>query len=871
MIELREICKTYKSKKSSSTKALNGVSLTLGEKGMTFILGKSGSGKSTLLNILGGLDKYDSGDMFILGKSSQNFTQADWDSYRNTYVGFVFQEFNILEDYDVYQNIVLALQLQQKKEDEKEIEELLEKLELKDLKKRKVNELSGGHKQRVAIARALIKNPKIILADEPTGNLDSKTGRQVMELLKEISKEKLVVIVSHDEEYAEKYGDRIIEIQDGKVVSDTKEIKPDKKVENTYETIKSHLPFKGSFKLGIGSLKYKKVKLFFTILLTVVTLGLLSCTDTLTSFQLNKAHAKLLAERQEPFILAENYDLYKIDGTIDYSFRRLATITDEVKKEAEKRTDKKGYEVYKYMDTYEALSPIQLLKAKMAEEYADGDTFYTYGHYGFGAEIVLTDNLKDIVKEKIIGRAPEKENEIVISSYVAKLLMSSGVYVYEKVNTDEFQDEHLFLPKTYEEIIDTNYTYYFGKDNKVKIVGIIDYDMDQYEPLIKNEGTRKELQALTSELTLQKKFFYSKIYANPDFIANLKVPERFELDTRYNYQYTSDEVDMVRKGIYIDPAILSKKITYFDGEKWTTTSSLKKDEVLVNFNQLVMASDYEKDLESYYQKHQDESYEEVKKRFLANYVSKQDIIGKTLTLSIYGNVDEKMIDSFKVKIVGVIFQDIDKGYDDSDEIVTYNYYNYFSKDLVEKYRASTIQRTALLYPVTTEKEIRKILDAFPFQDSLSAKTSYSDEVYGLYSIVSILRKVTFYIGLVFVLFATCLIANFMFNSISYRKKEIGVLRALGARSRDVAKIFLWEGVVLASISGVIASILLVVVTDGLNSIIMGEAGLLLTPFIVGIRQFIVIWVLVFTVTILASLLPIQKISRKKPIDAILNK
>ena len=139
MIKLENVNKTYKSKKSKNTNALNDVSLIFDNTGMTFILGKSGSGKSTLLNVLGGLDKYDSGDMLILGKSSKDFTQADFDSYRNTYVGFIFQEFNILEDYDVYENIVLALKLQQKEINEKEIDELLNKLELIDLKKRKLN------------------------------------------------------------------------------------------------------------------------------------------------------------------------------------------------------------------------------------------------------------------------------------------------------------------------------------------------------------------------------------------------------------------------------------------------------------------------------------------------------------------------------------------------------------------------------------------------------------------------------------------------------------------------------------------------------------------------------------------------------------
>lgn len=355
MIELKNVSKIYKSKKGNNTQALDNVTLKFDNKGMNFILGKSGSGKSTLLNIIGGLDKYDSGDMIILGKSSKDFNQADFDSYRNTYIGFVFQEFNILEDYDVYENIVLALQLQQKVVDKKKIDKLLEKLELIELKHRKVNELSGGQKQRVAIARALIKDPKIILADEPTGNLDSTTGKQVMDLLKEISKEKLVVVVSHDNESANVYGDRIIEIKDGTVINDIrKKNEISENVEN-YKTIKSKLPFKDSFKLGIGSLRYKKVKLVFTILLTICTLLFLSVVDTLSSYDVEKAHAKLLVDKGEKSILVEKYKFFGYDS-YDFFNKNQIKLTSEDEKKIEANLKSKFYPVYKLQESYNYMS-----------------------------------------------------------------------------------------------------------------------------------------------------------------------------------------------------------------------------------------------------------------------------------------------------------------------------------------------------------------------------------------------------------------------------------------------------------------------------------------------------------------------------------
>ena len=220
MLEIRNLTKVYRSKTGDSVKALDNVSISFPETGMVFILGKSGSGKSTLLNVMGGLDGYDEGEFIIKGRSSKEFGGSDFDAYRNTFIGFIFQEYNVLNDFNVGANIALALELQGKKATTETINKILAQVDLLNFAKRKPNELSGGQKQRVAIARALVKDPQIIMADEPTGALDSNTGKQIFDTLKRLSREKLVLIVSHDRDFAERYADRIVELADGKICSD---------------------------------------------------------------------------------------------------------------------------------------------------------------------------------------------------------------------------------------------------------------------------------------------------------------------------------------------------------------------------------------------------------------------------------------------------------------------------------------------------------------------------------------------------------------------------------------------------------------------------------------------------------------------------
>ncbi len=221
MFAIKNLEKVYYLKEAAPVNALKGISVDFGETGMIFILGKSGCGKSTLLNLMGGLDFPTNGEIIIDGKSSASFSKEDYDNYRNSYVGFVFQEYNLLPEFTVYENVGIALQLQGRKADKSLIDDMLAKVDLEFDEKRRPAELSGGQKQRVAIARALIKNPKIIFADEPTGALDSKTGNDILALLKSLSADRLVIVVSHDEEFAYRYGDRVIELSDGLIVKDT--------------------------------------------------------------------------------------------------------------------------------------------------------------------------------------------------------------------------------------------------------------------------------------------------------------------------------------------------------------------------------------------------------------------------------------------------------------------------------------------------------------------------------------------------------------------------------------------------------------------------------------------------------------------------
>lgn len=857
MIQLNSITKIYKSKKGNNTKALNNVSLKFGNKGMTFILGKSGSGKTTLLNVIGGLDKYDSGDMIILGKSSKDFTQADFDSYRNTYIGFVFQDFNILEDYNVYENIVLALQLQQKEINKEEIDNLLAKLELSELKNRKVNELSGGQKQRVAIARALIKNPKVILADEPTGNLDSETGKQVMDLLKEISKEKLVIVVSHDNESAKTYGDRIIEIKDGYVVNDVSNSNMVDTDTEQYKIIKSKLPLKESFKLGLGSLRHKKIKLCFTILLTICSLLFMSIIDTLSSYSVTLAHSKLLKDKEEEFVQIEKYQFY---SNKDFVNKMQLELTEEDIKNITDKISEKNSVIYSIRDKSGNDNYFQRIDELLhIPERIDGYVYST--NKPLSIEIVEGIDYLDNVK--LIGRKPNKANEIVISNVIADLIIGKGIF------TDK--TEEIFKPKTYEEIISENQTYRFADSNNIKIVGIIDYDIKKYKNVRETFQNKTSSNWATEESSLYQDFLakfnniYNKIFVLEGFTKNLKIENILPLKKEYQYEISSDNISFKKGELVIatKPSLIQKEIEYFDGEKWVKIDSLKKNEIILNmgqFQNFYDTEDYKEKLTAYINQNLGKSQLELEKEFFQDYVEKYDVIGKKVSLKVNSNDGKEQKNYDDLIVIGI-----------AGLITSEQDYYYVSKELLGEYEDRMMRTTGIFVLENTQKGLRKLMNEFPYNKTYSVKSTYSYDVVETVLKIDTLKKISFYIAIVFLVFTSILIANFMFFSISYRKKEIGILRGLGARNSDIAKIFLWEGSILSTISFIISSIGLIIATKLLNGIMMKDMNMLLTPFIITARQFIVILVLVYVIVFVSSTIPIIKISKKKPIDAILNK
>lgn len=564
MLEIRNVTKIYRSKSGNEVKALDNVSVTFPETGMVFILGKSGSGKSTLLNVIGGLDGCDSGEFIIKGKSSKDFAGSDFDAYRNTFIGFIFQEYNILDDFTVGANIGLALELQGKKATNEKITEILTQVELTEYAKRKPNELSGGQKQRIAIARALVKDPEIIMADEPTGALDSNTGKQIFDTLKQLSRTKLVVIVSHDRDFAERYADRIIEMKDGQIDSDVTKHEVDAKavssgilqmndnllkIEKGYQLtakdvelineylrtretdiivsgdkrlndsvrnvagisqdnkssvfaatnpakdvnvkqydgkqtrfIRSSLPMKNAVKMGSSSLGHKKVRLVFTIFLSLIAFALFGFADTLGAYDKVTAATNSIVDtgiKNASFSVGVKYEAWS-KGKLQSTDYEASSMNESDLSALNQKLGINFTPVFNGSTNMNAAIPIT---ENMKTTSSINNQAYEGKLYGFAP--ITNDKLSELGFE-ITGVLPATDNEIAISKFMYEQFKANGFR--NSRENEEVSADNLTMEATgANSIIGKHLTMRVGMgEYTYKITAVIDtkFEYDRYSSYI---------------------------------------------------------------------------------------------------------------------------------------------------------------------------------------------------------------------------------------------------------------------------------------------------------------------------------------------------------------------------------------------------
>lgn len=487
MIEITNINKTYKSKTKDAVKAIQGVNLEFSKNGLVFILGKSGSGKSTFLNILGGLDSANTSRIFINKKKLDRFDETTCSLYRNTYVGFVFQEYNLLDNLNVYKNVELALQMQGKTDTKETILRVLKQVGLEGLEERELDELSGGQKQRVAIARAIVKDPTIILADEPTGNLDSETSEQVFELFKELSKDRLVIVVSHDAEFAHKYADRIIEISDGEIIHDSAPKASSDEI-IAPDMVKPRLPWEFIFKMSLGNIINNKLRFVVTAVITSFLVAILSAVYTMLYVGENVNQDLMNLSGQEHLLLTKT-----VTNGFIFNLRpdTNVTVTTEIEPEVVVRIDQisKDQGALLYPKTFVLLPD---------------ETPLTFSHVGL-SQLTIANITNDAVIEpdlqtlttiastpltfsavssnspllnNLVGSAPSSSNEVVISSYLADWILSAGL------NGQDVSSIH-----SYQALVDAKLPLTLNGETALTIVGVVKYQ----SPILK-----KDLSALTS-------------------------------------------------------------------------------------------------------------------------------------------------------------------------------------------------------------------------------------------------------------------------------------------------------------------------------------------------------------------------------------
>ena len=847
MLELKNIKKDYITSDTKVT-ALKGINIDFRENEFVSILGPSGCGKTTLLNIIGGLDDYTKGDLIINGRSTKEYKDSDWDTYRNHNIGFVFQSYNLIPHQTVLSNVELALTLSgvSPQERRKRAIKVLEEVGLKDQINKKPNQLSGGQMQRVAIARALVNDPDILLADEPTGALDSKTSIQIMEILKKISKNKLIIMVTHNPELAEKYSSRIIKLLDGNIISDSNPYKHKEQEEQKFVTKgKKSMSLLTALSLSLNNLMTKKGRTFLTAF--AGSIGIIGIALILS---LSSGVQNYIDSIEEDTLSTYPISIY--EQTVDMSSLMISMMGMNEKKDHD---FDKIYSNNIMNNIIETMSN-QIQKNDLHEfkNYLEKSNITNYTNdIKYGYNITLNIYNSDYSNGIIKSYPNEIFDNIGISEMMGKNTMgvdsgtTTQTEVFEQLIDNEklLKDQYTLLsgtyPKEYNEVV-----LIVDENNEISDYTLYSLGVLDTKPL--KETLQKILSGQESEFT--------SVDTNYNYNELLDIKFKLVLSTDY-YQKNGN--------IYIDKSTDEDHVKNLidNGVELKITGIIKPNEERISssnygrvgYTKKLLDYAINKTLETDIAKEQLANKDiniltglEFNNDFdINNLTPEQKYYLQTLSqeqlLSLISSMENNNYDSV-IKTLGIV----DKEYPSS--------INIYPKDFDSKEQIKT-----LIENYNKEKTDNNELDKV---------INYTDIVGLMMNSVTSVVNVISYVLIAFVAISL-VVSSIMIGIITYisvleRTKEIGILRAIGASKKDVSRVFNAETMIIGLTSGVLGILVTLILNIFINIIIKHLVGINVASL--PLLGAIILVVISVCLTLIAGLIPSKVASKKDPVEAL---
>lgn len=864
MLQLKNITKNYLSG-DNEVQALKGIDIEFRENEFVSILGQSGCGKTTLLNIIGGLDRYTSGDLIINGKSTKEFKDKDWDTYRNHSVGFVFQSYNLIPHQTVLANVELALTISGvgKVERKKKAIEALQKVGLGDQLNKKPNQMSGGQMQRVAIARALVNDPDILLADEPTGALDSKTSVQVMEILKEISKDRLIIMVTHNPELAKKYSSRIVKLLDGKIIDDSNPYKSSeedvKKARNKKDKSgKASMKFTTAVRLSLNNLMTKKGRTFLTSFagsIGIIGIALiLSLSHGMQSY-INRVEEDTLS----------SYPLTIQEASIDVTSMLEAMMGNG---EKEEHNDNKIYSRPIVNNILETVSTkLQTNNLEEFKKYLEsGDTnikdYINAIQYEYNLNLNIYKQNEDKTYQQVNPSKVFDElgfGEMMESRQSASSMMSGSMAMTQTDVWTEMLDNQNLLQSQYDVLAGKWPTKYN------EVVLIVDENNEISDYTLYSLGIKdiKELNESMEKIKNKEKVEAgeSESYSYDDLL-NYKF--KILLNTDYYKKSGNAWQDMSNDDEYM-------KNVVDNAEEITIVGIIKPNEENVSSSGAGMIG-YTKELKEYVinKINETEIVKEQKENPNINVFTGIEFPENQNSSFDYSQLtDEQRI--YMATLSEAELAELMKNYAENSS-ATYDS-NLSTLGVVDLNKPSTIN----IYPKDFESKdmITTRISEYNDKQTNDGKEenviTYTDIVGVMMSSVSTIINVISYVLIAFVgislVVSSIMIGIITYISVLERTKEIGILRSIGASKKDVSRVFNAETLIIGLVAGLIGIVVTLLLNIPINMIIKSIVGISNISKLPTAGAIILV-VISVGLTMIAGLIPARFAAKRDPVEAL---